>query len=261
VIKLGDKKTELTVTELQQRLSKMPVDEVYKLLIECFKASKEAKNFISVKLIGNKAIKNLWETSKEKIENEFFPANGFGKLQLSVAKKAISDFKKISKNNRLTIDLMIFYIEMCVDFFDTYGGASDSLINSMCSMFGSVIKMLNKEDKPDLFLEYQVRLESLISRADDFGWGIQDAFDESYLNLKWLEEYEESVDGKNAEENETSEEKWIRIPQDSRDTGFTPQAKMRGSGMNFRGVTSWESAGMTSGTCTNMQLKRTSRPL
>lgn len=193
------------------------MDEVYKLLIECFKTSKEAKNFISVKLIGNKAIKELWEISKEKIENEFFPEHGFGKLQLSVAKKAISDFKKVSKNNRLTIDLMIFYIEMGVDFFDTYGGASDSLINSMCSMFDSVVKMLNKEDKPDLFLEYRVELENLISRADDFGWGIRDSFDESYLNLKWLEEYEEPVDGKSAEEDETAEEKWLKIHQDSRE--------------------------------------------
>lgn len=77
--------------------------------------------------------------------------------------------------------------------------------------------MLNKEDKPDLFLEYRVELENLISRADDFGWGIQDSFDESYLNLKWLEEYEEPVDGKSAEEDETAEEKWLRIHQDSRE--------------------------------------------
>lgn len=208
---MGNKKSELTVTELKQHITKMPVDEVFKLLIECFKASKEAKSLISVKLIGNKAMKELWEASKEKIENEFFPARGFGKLQLSVARKAISDFKKISKDNRLTIDLMIFYIEMGVDFFDTYGGASDSLINSMCSMFESVIKMLNKEDRPELFLDYRVRLENLISRADDFGWGIQDAFDESYGNLKWLEEYEESVNDENTEGNGTDRrEKYLK---------------------------------------------------
>jgi len=188
---LGNKKRELTVTELKQRLSKMPVDEVYKLLIDCFKSSKEAKNFISVRLIGNEAIEELWEISKEKIEHEFFPERGFGKLQLSVAKKAISDFKNMSRNNRLTIDLMIFYVEMSVDFIDTYGDAGDSLINSMCSMFDSVIKMLNKEDKPDLFLAYRDRLENLISRADDFGWGIQYAFEASYLNLGWLEEDED----------------------------------------------------------------------
>jgi len=199
---LGNKETELTVTELKQRLSKMPVDEVYRLFIECFKASKEAKDFISVKLIGNKAIVDLWEESKEKIENEFFPAKGFGKLQLPVAKKAISDFKKISKNNRLTIDLMIFYVEMGVDFIDTYGGAGENLINSMCSMFNSVVKALNKEDKPDLFLEYRVRLENMISKAEDFGWGIQDSFQESYWDLKWLEDDEDFEEDENLEENE-----------------------------------------------------------
>lgn len=204
---MGDKKTELTVTELKKQLMKMPMDEVYNLLIECFKASNEAKNFISVKIIGNKAVINLWENSKEKIENEFFPARGLGKLQLSVAKKAISDFKNLSKNNRLTIDLMIFYTEMGVSFIDTYGGASDSLINSMCNMFNSVIKMLNKEDKPDLFLEYRDRLENIISKAEDFGWGIQDSFQESYWDLKWLEDYEDLEDGEGAEENETAEEK------------------------------------------------------
>lgn len=207
---MSKQKSELTVTELKQRLSKMPVDEVNKLLIECFKASKEAKSLISIKLLGDQAVTTLMENYKKIIENELLPARGFGKLRLTVAKKAISDFKKISQNNRLTIDLMIFYVEMGVNFIDTYGGASDSLMNSICAMFDSVIDMLNKEDNLDIFLEYKDRIENIINKSEDLGWGIQDLFQASYCDINWLDDDEDD------EENITAEEKWLRIHTDIR---------------------------------------------
>ena len=48
---------------------------------------------------------------KDKIENEFFPKNGFGDARLSVAKKAITEFKKncsdtLEMESDLTIDFM-----------------------------------------------------------------------------------------------------------------------------------------------------------
>jgi hypothetical protein len=41
----------------------------------------------------------LYRKSKYKIEHEFFPERGFGKLKLSQAKKAITDFKKLSNDD------------------------------------------------------------------------------------------------------------------------------------------------------------------
>lgn len=55
---------------------------------------------------------------KNIITHEFFPNRGFGKARLSVAKKAISDFKKLSDFPLNNADIMLHYVENGVQFTD-----------------------------------------------------------------------------------------------------------------------------------------------
>src|ERR1039458_1446731 len=58
---------------------------------------------------------------KKLIEHEFFPDHGFGKSRLSVARKAVSDYRKISDSYEGAADLMLYYVERGVEFTNQYG--------------------------------------------------------------------------------------------------------------------------------------------
>ena len=68
---------------------------------------------------------------KEIITNEFFPKRGYGKARLSVAKKAINDFKKISDKFSLIVEIMLHYVEQGVDFTDQYGDIDSPFYDSI----------------------------------------------------------------------------------------------------------------------------------
>jgi hypothetical protein len=50
----------------------------------------------------------------KKIKNEFFPDRGLGKRRLTEAKREITAFKKSTNDEKRTVDLMLFYVEMGV---------------------------------------------------------------------------------------------------------------------------------------------------
>lgn len=59
-----------------------------------FKANKEIQNYLSSKFLGEEVNEVLFLEARKKIENEFFPDKGDGKLRLAEAKKEIIKFKK-----------------------------------------------------------------------------------------------------------------------------------------------------------------------
>jgi hypothetical protein len=110
------------------------------LIVELFKANKEVQPILSSKFIGDEAVEFLYLQARKKIENEFFPDRGNGKLRLAEAKKAISTFKKITNDEKRTVDLMLYYVEQGVDLTNTYGDISESFYGSLVKMFEQVCK-------------------------------------------------------------------------------------------------------------------------
>jgi hypothetical protein len=86
----------------------------------------------------------VWIKYKEIIENEFLPVNGFGKARLSVAKKAIIEFKKISNDKQANSELMIFYVRTVVRYTDCYGDIDELFYLSMESMYKRALDFIFK---------------------------------------------------------------------------------------------------------------------
>jgi hypothetical protein len=59
-----------------------------------------------------------------------------------------------------TLDLMIYYVELGVDFTKTYGDIYESFYSSMASMYGNVLKKINGND--GLLRLYKSRLENIV---------------------------------------------------------------------------------------------------
>lgn len=179
---------ELSIPEIKKALKTYDKESLISILLDCYKQSRDVKNYIHVLLNPEDAIEDLFQKAKNQILHEFFPERGFGKIRLSVAKKAISEFKNLSNDELRTIDLMIYYVEVGVDFTNTYGDIHEQFYDSMISMYGNVINKI--KGKAGLYNKFNQRLETIVKNTDGIGWGFHD--DLSYLFGELLAEFEEN---------------------------------------------------------------------
>ncbi|MFN5513453.1 MAG: DUF6155 family protein [Cyanobacteriota bacterium] len=109
---------------------------------------------------------------KKIIENEFFPTRGLGKAKLSVAKKAIAEYKKICKIPVGVADIMLSYVEQGVKFTDAYGDIDEPFYNSMESMYEKAIEWIVRYEIQDVF---NARCARIVEDTLGMGWGFNDA--------------------------------------------------------------------------------------
>ena len=80
----------LKVTELKKELKELNEKELIQIMAELYKMNKDVQHYLSNKFGGEVAIVDLYEKTKKKIKDEFFPDRGFAKMRLGEAKKAIT---------------------------------------------------------------------------------------------------------------------------------------------------------------------------
>ncbi|AST97819.1 DUF6155 family protein [Shouchella clausii] len=162
----------LSIPEIKKALKSYDKESLITLLIDGYKQSQEMKNYIHVLLNPEETIEELYQKSKNQILHEFFPERGDAKMRLSVAKKAITEFKKWCKDEIRTIDLMIYYVEVGVDFANEYGDIYEQFYNSMISMYGNVVDKIN--NNLELCDRFYQRLKSIVMNTSGMGWGFHE---------------------------------------------------------------------------------------
>lgn len=134
----------ITISQLKKALSEKPEKELIEEVINLFKKFPQVKEYYTL-AFSAEGEEHVLEKYKEIITNEFFPKRGYGKARLSVAKKAISDFKKISDKPPFIIDIMLHYVAQGVNFTDQYGDIDEPFYNSMEKMFKDALKLAKKK--------------------------------------------------------------------------------------------------------------------
>lgn len=181
--------TKLTLSELKKELKQFEQKELIQLIAELYKLNDDVKHYVSNRFIGEASILALYEATKKKINNEFFPERGFGKMRLKEAKNAISTFKKLTGDYEKTVDLMLFYVEIGTEFTTTYGDINDAFYDSMISMYGKVTDACDKDEK--LFHALNDRLYTVIEETTGFGWGYHDCLCDCYYSIGWVVDEED----------------------------------------------------------------------
>ena len=176
----------ITITQLKKALKDLPPEDLVRLITDVAQACPQAREFLTVRFADKSSAENILDSYKQKVKYEFFPPRGLGRLNLREAKKAISDFKKICPDKNMTIDLMLFYVENCVDFTREYGDVYESFYNSAVSMYSSVVNEINAADIA-LYEKYADRLRTAAENACA-GWGFQDEMMDIYYSIMWLED-------------------------------------------------------------------------
>ncbi|HEX7636087.1 MAG TPA: DUF6155 family protein [Noviherbaspirillum sp.] len=105
----------ISIKTLKQYLIQRTKEELIDEIADLFSRFDMVKDYYQEKS-GVEDGGKILEKYKSQITHEFFPARGFGKARLSVARKAVIDFRKVSKSKTELADLMLRYVEMGVRF-------------------------------------------------------------------------------------------------------------------------------------------------
>jgi hypothetical protein len=155
---------------LKQHLKQLSKDELINDIVELHSKIDLVKDYYQTKLFPDDE-SQVVEKYKVVVKNEFFPTRGFGKLRLAEAKKAISDYKKICRNQASLVDLMLFYVEMGVKFINSYGDIKESFYSSGETMYEGAIKLIVENKMQEMFEE---RCRRIVNGSSDAGYGFHD---------------------------------------------------------------------------------------
>lgn len=182
-----DKKSvKLTKSVLNKHLKQLSNDQLIDLLKACYGASKDMEKFLAVRILGDEAAESLFREYRKKVEKEFFPERGFGKLRLQEAKHAISEFERLTGNVKYSLELKLIYVENGVDFTLSYGEIDERFYYSMASMYADIIGQVNEDEMAEWFDEYDERLEAIVSKTAGIGWGFHESLTELHAQIRWI---------------------------------------------------------------------------
>lgn len=143
------------------------------LVKELFDAMPDRDAFFTSRFFAeSQDAQTILEPYRKRIVDQFFPARGFGKMNLREAKSAISDYRKATRDVFGTLELMLTYVEQGTRFTDTYGDIDEPFYNSMVSMLDSFAKLLTKNLQH--YEHFHPRLLKLVRATSGMGWGYAD---------------------------------------------------------------------------------------
>jgi len=166
----------LNLNHLKKYLKTCSQDELIQDVVELFKKSQAVKDYYQIKLYPEQE-NQIAARYKKIIEDEFFPSRGFGKARLSVAKKAISEYKKACRTDECLVDVMLFYVEQGVKFTNAYGDIDEPFYISMEGMYEKAVANIVKQGLQDMFLR---RCRRIVEETSGTGWGFYDALSDIY---------------------------------------------------------------------------------
>lgn len=182
----GKKPVKLTKSVLNKHLKQLNNDQLIDLVKACYGASKDMEKFLAIKILGDEAVESLFQEYRKKVEKEFFPDRGHGKLRLQEAKNAISEFKRLTENVKYTLELKLIYVENGVEFTLCYGDIDERFYYSMASMYADIISTVNEDEEAELFDEYEDRIEAIVAKTEEIGWGFHDQLADLHAQIRWI---------------------------------------------------------------------------
>jgi len=169
----------MKINELKRNLKESTKEQLIKDIADLFKKNSFVKDYYNTKY-SNDNNQSVLIKYKDIIEDEFFPENGFGKARLSVAKKAITEFKKISNDRTQIAELMVFYVENGVKYTDCYGDINQQFYLSMESMYERALEFITDNG---LLAKFNARCLKIVNDTSDMGWGFHDQLCEIYYSF------------------------------------------------------------------------------
>jgi len=167
----------VTRTELKRFLGQLSRDQFINQMLDLWSSFAPVKDYYQAK-VRPENDETVREKYRKVITHEFYPVHGYGKLKLSVARKAVSDYKKVAASANGVADLMLFYVEMGVRFTNDFGDIDEGFYLSMERMYASALKWIRKHG---LEQDFEERCAKVVENTRGIGWGFHDALSHAYF--------------------------------------------------------------------------------
>ncbi len=171
-------------TELKKTLERFDKKELIRLIIELAKLKKYNMEWLEIELQKPDELPELLKYYKMKI-SKALDSNDF-----TAAKKAITDFKKASPDRENLIDLMIYYVEQGTEITLDCGDMYEDFYTKLENVYIDAIKLLNEWGDKKLIDKFRPRMETLVDKTEDVGWGYHDVLWDWYNELDASEKEE-----------------------------------------------------------------------
>ncbi len=160
---------EININNLKEYLKQRSKEDLIGEISDLFTKFEFVRDAYKVKLGNGDSL--VLGKYKDIIKTQFFPKRGSGKLRLSVAKKAISDYRKMSDSKEGLADIMLFYVELGVRFTNSYGDINGAFYTSIENMYEKAIKYITIHNMQDMF---RARCKKVVEDTRGIGWGFHD---------------------------------------------------------------------------------------
>ena len=155
-------------TDAKKVLASKDPKELLALIKDLYSLNQQNKTFIQTKYSLIDPIKPYKEIIGECISLDYKKP-----INLSGAKKAISQYRKAVGNSKGILELMVFYVECGNDLTCEYGDIDEPFYCSLESMFNNALRALVESDEETID-EYLPRLQTIVENAQGIGWGYYD---------------------------------------------------------------------------------------
>lgn len=142
--------------------------ELLSLIKDLYSLNQQNKTFIQTKYSFTDPIKPYMEIISQCISLDYRKP-----INLAGAQKAISQYRKAVGDPKELLELMVFYVECGNDLTCEYGDIDEKFYFSLESMFEKALQALAKSDTATVE-EYLPRLQDIVEKAENIGWGYYD---------------------------------------------------------------------------------------
>ena len=161
--------------------------ELIEVIIELTKIDRKNEKFLKLFILGSKENNhlNILTEAKVKLRKVFFGKSSLqnDRINLKNGRDIISEYSKILKGfSESIIELKLYYVELGVEVLGDWGDMYEAFYASMESMLVNVCNDIFK--KPDIYPNYSKRLNMLIEKTKDVGWGFHDFVCDTVCNLE-----------------------------------------------------------------------------
>jgi hypothetical protein len=157
--------------DIRSVLTEASHKDLLSLVGDLYALRKENQNFLHARFIKNG---DALAPYKETIEQYVSPAEPWKHpVRLSLARKAISDYRKAAGDPAGLAELMLCYTECGVSFALDFGDIDEPFYNSVVGVFFDGLKTL-KQCEPDIVGKLLPRFVDVFQKTDGMGWGFHD---------------------------------------------------------------------------------------
>ena len=168
-----------TWSNVKAPVSKLDQKDLIKLIGDLYRFSKENQTFLHTRFgIGDDPLKPYKETIDRCLYPDVFKNDP---IQISKAKKAISDYSKAVGDTLGETELMVFFVECGNAFTVEYGDIDEGFYDALNGMYRRAIKKVLSLPEVQRGA-FQDRLEKIMTSSSNIGWGYHDMLYQDYYD-------------------------------------------------------------------------------